>query len=212
MKFIPILFSTPMVQAIQEGRKTQTRREVNFPMVWPDLLEDLHAKLVVKRKEVFDLKGESRFALRDRFGKPGDVLWVRETFAVAGARTRYKADYDWTDEEKSLGEIAPWKPSVHMHKAYCRFFLEVVSIRVERLQDISEHDAMKEGVFASPIYQGYVTDMEGRNFHASSAARSFEKLWCQINGPESWEANPWVWVVEFKKIEKPENFLSNEPT
>lgn len=209
-----------MVQAIMEGRKSQTRREVNFPMVWPDLLEELHSKLVVKGKEVFDLSGENRMTLRDRFGKPGDVLWVCETWAVAGARIRYKADADWTDEEKDLGETAQWKPSIHMPKAACRIFLQVKSVRVERLKDISEKDAIAEGISeVDPdpiIYNNYVFNVKNamwpgygsitKTYGFTNPRDSFRSLWESINGHESWVINPWVWVVEFERIEKPENF------
>jgi len=214
MKFIPILFSTPMVQAILEGRKTQARREVNFCEVWPDLLEDLHKKLEVKGKEVFNLAGEHQFNLRDRFGKPGDVLWVRECFYPAtNAPFIYKAD-GWVGDKT-------WKPSIHMPKSACRIFLEVVSVRVERLQDISEADAKQEGISIvdqNPvsIYNNYVFNVKNamwpgygsitKTYGFTNPKDSFHSLWESINGHQSWVVNPWVWVVEFKRIEKPENF------
>ena len=217
MKFIPILFSTPMVQAILEERKTMTRREVNFPQVWPDLLEDLHAKLVVKDKEVFDLKGEHRFDLRDRFGKPGDVLWVRETWAtnweldnVSPSKLPYDAPFYYLVNSEKGGE-GRMRPSIHMPKAACRIFLEVVSVRVERLQDISDQDAISEGIEVIglnaaevPFYKDYWGQSPGGMY--PHPRNSFKSLWWKINGAESWDANPWVWVVEFKKIEKPLNF------
>lgn len=197
-------------------------------MVWPDLLEHLHSKLVVKGKEVFDLSGENRMTLRDRFGKPGDVLWVRETWAVAGARIRYKADANWTDEEKDLGETAQWKPSIHMPKSACRIFLQVKSVRVERLQDISEKDILSEGVRVPVSNKSTENNRVVFELGVKNKAIDFlpkgtmsgivkptskdflfafwAELWCNINGRESWEENPWVWVVEFERIEKPENF------
>lgn len=212
MKFIPILFSTPMVQAILEERKTMTRREVNFPQVWPDLLEDLHAKLVVKGKEVFDLKGEHRFDLRDRFGKPGDVLWVRESWCHNTTPTWWPYHYRAANDTFSDPENERWKPSIHMPKAACRIFLEVVSVRVERLQDISDQDAISEGIEVIglnaaevPFYKDYWGQSPGGMYR--HPRNSFKSLWWKINGAESWDANPWVWVVEFKRIDKPETFL-----
>jgi len=206
MKFIPILFSTLMVQAIQEGRKTQTRREVNFPQVWPDLLDDLHAKLDVKGKQVFDLAGENRFDLRDRFGKPGDVLWVREAFYELKNK-ELKGNYFYKAEIEPHGFNFNWKPSIHMPKAACRIFLKVVSVNVQRLQDISEADSITEGVLkiSEPCgWKDYLSkDSEGT---VSNSRSSFLRLWVSINGGNL-NANPWVWVVEFERIDKPENFL-----
>lgn len=155
------------------------------------------------------------------YGQPDDVLWVRENFAVAGARTRYIADYDWTDEEKRLGETAKWKPSIYMPKDACRIFLKVVSVRVERLQDISEADAKAEGICIvdnEPVlYNNYLHNTKNamwpgygsisKTYGFTNPKDSFHSLWESINGIESWAINPWVWVVEFEKIEKPENFL-----
>jgi hypothetical protein len=98
-----------------------------------------------------------------------------------------------------------WKPSIHMPRWASRITLEVVSVRVERLQDISEEDAMSESIEsweergvddAQDYYRDYVT-----GGHVYNAKDSFRSLWQSINGPGSWEANPWVWVVEFKRIE-----------
>ena len=229
MKFIPILFSTPMVQAILEGRKTQTRREVKpqpsadtFAFSFGKVLDGSERRVLCMHKQnpVKD-KLPIVDSMQLPYGEPGDVLWVRETWAVAGARTRYKADHDWTDEEIELGETAQWKPSIHMPKSACRIFLEVVSVRVERLQDISEADAKQEGISIvdqNPvnIYNNYVFNVKNamwpgygsitKTYGFTNPKDSFHSLWESINGHQSWVINPWVWVVEFKQIEKPENF------
>ena len=217
-----------MVQAIMEGRKSQTRRVVK-PQPSPEAFAFSYGKVLdgsmrpilcvhKKNPQAKSLPLVDRIELQ--FGKLGDVLWVRETWAVAGARIRYKADADWTDEEKDLGETAQWKPSIHMPKAACRIFLQVKSVRVERLQDISEKDSKAEGISeVDPdpvIYNNYVFNVKNamwpgygsitKTYGFTNPRDSFRSLWESINGHESWVINPWVWVVEFERIEKPENF------
>jgi hypothetical protein len=113
----------------------------------------------------------------------------------------YRAD----ERDQERDELTRWRPSIHMPRWASRINLEVVSVRVERLQDISEEDAMSEGIEsweergvddAQDYYRDYVT-----GGHVYNAKDSFRSLWQSINGPGSWEANPWVWVVEFKRIE-----------
>ena len=196
MKEHPILFSAPMVRAILEGRKTQTRRIIK-PQ--PDR--------VIGGFPAVDDFGELQ-PIRRPYGKPGDRLWVRETWVFTDYdfnhmpnEYAYRADYAETD---SL--LWKWKPSIHMPRAASRILLEVVNVRVERLRDISEADAIAEGVevtgrniYGNPIYKDYSGEsLRGDGW--SSAQRSFQSLWQSINGPESWEQNPWVWVVEFKRI------------
>lgn len=143
------------------------------------------------------------------YGKPGDRLWAREAFAeeydycnhpeMPGAPTEhfhfgwhYRAD--GSPVESSLeGFLSPWKPSIHMPRCVSRITLEITGVRVERLQDISEADARAEG------FDGI--GFGDRDHPAKSSAKfSFWNLWKSINGPGSWDANPWVWVVEFKRV------------
>lgn len=182
----PILFSTEMVRAILDGRKTQTRRVVKDKML---------------QENNGDVDEEFLLLTMDKcpYGKVGDVLWVRETF---------NSDYGFKDIE---GNVSPpgilykattpnlpfngdkWKPSIFMPKSACRIFLEITNIRVERLQDISDQDAKSEG--ASP--------KEGVLFkRIERYDEAFERLWISINGYESWDSNPYVWVIEFKQIVK----------
>ena len=221
MKFIPILFSTPMVQAIIEGRKSMTRR-VMKPQPY---LED-GSTIWSYSKDSFgslppNKMTESPFGFKCPYGQVGDVLWVREKTCyvmiehahdlLVGFRERrqiiYGTDFheDWMKYAKEK-YLYKWEPSLFMPKAACRIFLKITDIRVERLQDITEQDAVGEGieeaefdnvnkcrVFKHYGYQNAVTD----------AKDSFQSLWHSINGEESWNANPWVWVVEFKKVVKP---------
>ena len=198
MKQIPILFSTPMVQAILEGRKTQTRRVVK-PQPTNFVDDPLHYLWPVPCIQC-NLGLES---IKCPYGQPGDVLWVRETFCrLDYGAFLYKASFDNTQKG--------WKPSIHMPKEACRLFLRVKSVRVERLQAISEQDAVAEGVYFyddreehkgfKNTYEHYV-DTEKVCIRPSG---SFLTLWEKINGRESVNANPWVWVVEFERITKEE--------
>jgi hypothetical protein len=180
----PILFSGPMVRAILAGRKTQTRR-------------------IVKNQEWYNLKGDYGDRLRgvDRcpYGHPGERLWVRETwFCATGepgpALCHYQADGD-RPEFKGL-----WKPSIHMFRWASRITLEITGVRVERLQDISEADAIAEGIAKhSDQWIDYPAGKSAAGW--SDPRKSFTSLWQSINGGDSWNANPWVWVVEFRKLE-----------
>lgn len=197
MKHIPILFSTPMVQAILDGRKTMTRRVIK-----PQPDEDGLAKFLPTRQ----WHDTDARVYKCPYGKPGDILWVRETFANLNADFPtnpkcyvYKAD---DLQGNSYGPVT-WKPSIHIPKEACRLFLKVTDVRVERLQEISEDDAKAEGI---EKMSGYYRDYLNRGGNLPPYA-SFQSLWQSINGPESWDANPWVWVIQFERIQKPENFI-----
>jgi len=130
------------------------------------------------------------------YGQPGNRLWVRESFRDARAamlgRVLYRADGD---------NICGWKPSIHMPRHLSRITLEVTTVRVERLQSISEADAQAEGVTPKwePGCSGRLMDALG-GFSFRPAASAYAELWEQIHGPGSWDANPWVWVIEFKRV------------
>jgi hypothetical protein len=201
MKEKPILFSAPMVRAILAGNKTQTRRIVK-PQ--PDTeCEGVEIVCEHYNPTKTDRKGEEYpgpevFGFADEnsgwvcpYGAPGDRLWVRETFWCGlkpeiheRAAVAYRADYFPFDVTYK------WKPSIYMPRWASRITLEVAAVRVERLQDISESDAMAEG-----IYSTVETDSD----HVAPT-ECYKKLWESINGPGSWDANPWVWVVEFKRL------------
>lgn len=193
MKARPILFSAPMVRAILEGRKTQTRRVVKPQPVDPFTGRDLSA-------------GARPDSLPHcPYGQPGDHLWVRETWQPERhnqcERITYAADggvafVDDSDVPRNwrrpkaarTGNITP----LYMPRWASRITLEVTGVRVERLQDITEEDARAEGVEADDI--GKV------GLPCYSARQNFERLWESINGAGSWAANPWVWVVEFRRV------------
>jgi hypothetical protein len=186
----PILFSAPMVRAILEGRKTQTRRVMNPQPVKVSggvPFRPLPPSLV----GVADPAGGVLY--RSRFGKPCDRLWVRETWGLLFDNdpdeqpTFWRADYTPEDERTSMLP-SRWRPSIHMPRARSRIDLEVTGVRVERLQDISQADCVAEGM------------PESTNGFLHHVVADYRKLWSEINGAESWAANPWVWVVEFRRM------------
>ena len=184
MKERPILFSGPLVRAILEGRKTQTRRLVK-PQ--PD------GQPIVDASDGAWYVDGGMWCRRCPFGAPGDRLWVRESFCPRyfdNGAPAFAAD--WTGESADCVSKPKWTPSIHMPRALSRIDLEVTAVRVERLQDITEEDAAAEGVHPMPR-----PPRSGGPSHRCS----FEVLWDEINGYRAaWASNPWVWVVEFRRI------------
>lgn len=183
MKERPIIFSAPMVRAILAGAKTQTRRVVKFKP-WHQIEERYDGS---PWPWMYDDDRAADHWLPCPYGQAGDRLWVRESFCdarqAAAGRVLYRASGD---------TACGWKPSIHMPRFASRITLEITSVRVERLQDISEADARAEGISRA----------ECPGWHATT---DFRALWAAINGPESWDANPWVWVVEFQRINQTGN-------
>lgn len=198
MKERPILFSTEMVRAIIDGRKTMTRRVVKPQPI--DHISEVPRSIQNENdwgKFLWeDEEGKSNLKYSP-YGQIGDVLWVRETWSplVTGGDKNfylvlYKAD---GSEPSSVG----WKPSIHMPRFASRIFLRITNIRVERLNDITEEDAKREGV--KPIDNGYKQYLRTRLDKVTEyATYSFMTLWESINGKGSWDQNPWVWVIEFE--------------
>jgi len=184
-----------MVRAILEGRKTQTRRVVKplgnddgFVILdygnggWPYRSDDGDSSTHIVRRGGKLYIEETPHACP--YGQPGDRLWVRETWAdvrtpASQIQTVYRADWPYKNPSTK-----PWKPSIHMPRWASRILLEVTGVRIERLQDISEEDAIAEGVsdILNPV-------------------GAYRELWDSINGDGAWVANPWVWIVEFKRLE-----------
>ena len=217
-KFIPILFSTSMVQAILEGRKTMTRRVIkpqpirhNDVIKMPIPLDEYSKKIEEYSKKGFKRIGTegsiSGMLLPEFKYKIGDILWVREKFRVNQMPTGFPYHF-YTDDDYTDKDNEKWKPSLFMPKAACRIFLEITNVRVERLAEISPIDAIKEGIEVegtNPWYKDYVRNL--KFFPFANPWFSFRSLWILINGKDSWTLNPWVWVIEFKRVEKPEGFI-----
>jgi hypothetical protein len=188
----PILFSAPMVRALLAGKKTQTRR-----IVKPRKDRDFGCEIAP-----CELAGEVNAGeYRNAYCAPGDRLWVRERGWIAQSKTAF---IPFVGNEQGATPTSPngdpYKvcPSIHTPRWASRITLEVTAVRVERLQDISVQDAVAEG--APPSHPSI--DAVSREFGYPDFPRSwYGQLWEQINGPDSWDANPWVWVVEFKRIE-----------
>lgn len=211
----PILFSAPMVRAILDGRKTQTRRimKPSPTGIWGQGIPEGSEFFFVHA----NIRGEHRW-LPCPFGKPGDRLWVRETFVtghdyIAGElitsdedgndlpeKVWYRAtdgEFRWFEDDV---EMEPkWRPSIHMPRWASRITLEITSVRVERLQDISESDAQAEGVYRHPIAGWLPCAQEGHvHLYADTA---FRHIWQSAYGEDSWVLNPWVWVIEFRRLQ-----------
>lgn len=224
MKERPILFSAPMIRAILDGSKTQTRRVVKLPVEYSSQWSGgwhIIGKAVTIAVDMFNQLRGKPLGVDPTvcpYGKPGDRLWVRETFCQFpedapdgnGAQTYYRA----SQIEEQMPEVdrvmakngVRWKPSIHMPRAASRILLEIVSVRVERLNDCSESDALAEGIKGRKVRSG-VTPAPGTVYGlgtdddwCSTAVHAYQDLWESINGAGSWEANPWVWVIEFKKV------------
>lgn len=212
----PILFSAPMVRAVLAGTKTQTRRALRVQppantvqvSTWhhPDQRPMFYAWTRAGGPVADHLFGGAEISdwepVPCPYGKPGDRLWVREAFAGSIAYERHGYPLkEWgnkiwyiADGEPRSGQWTLPRPSIHMPRALSRITLEVTGVRVERLQAISATDAIAEGVNVHADHHGKPRDS------IYSPVQAYRDLWEQINGPGSWDANPWVWVVEFRRL------------
>jgi len=230
MKEKPILFNGEMVRAILEGRKTQTRRVMEVQPVhedggywWPNR-KDWKVSWAAEDSTAADLPNfkvepATEWFLENnkcRYGKPGDQLWIRETCWIAKKRFSHDDDNNCVDPDgdgRQVGYDASMSgegrsvakdygvskyPSIHMPRWASRIQLEIVNVRVERVQDISHDDALAEGVI--PYTKNTMKLVSDKN--ASPACLAFEALWDSINAAKGmgWEANPFVWVIEFRKL------------
>ena len=201
LKERPILFNVDMVRALLDGRKTQTRR-----IVKPTKDRNGSGCQLAPCEIAGEVNGGD-YSLCP-YGRPGDQLWVREAFEVGlctESTLAYRATHKPSDLDEGWYEPIKWRPSIHMPRWASRITLEIVSVRVERLQDISEADALAEGIEPpeGETYRDYAVkpeDNEGHDYYLCPQD-SFISLWEKINGLESCKANPWVWVVEFKCLE-----------
>lgn len=177
----PIIFSTQMVQAILMGNKTQTRR----------IIKPMPSKCWLRGDGLMGWDSITGHPQKNKEPKyhAGEVLYVRETWAPVDTpfgHYIYKADYNKEVTIHHL-DIDRWRPSIHMPAKAARLFLRIEEVGVERLQDISENDAIREGIPNGP--------------YAINAVDSFKKLWDGINKDRaSWHSNPWVWVIKFQRL------------
>ena len=226
-QYKPILFSTKMVQAILEGRKTQTRRLHGLDEIKKNPNDWTFYYFSKDDKRTFaHFRKQEDNKIKSIFGTSpyqiGDILWVRESFFNCSSFKEYplfseiKGNFCYKTNDFIGGH--KWKPSIYMPKKAARIFLEVTNVRVERLKDISEEDAIAEGIDKKgDLYFNYV-ESEGyfkksfpkEYFYKEIPKVSFISLWAKINGIDSWIANPWVWVYEFKQVHHPKGFLNEQ--
>ena len=200
-----------MVRAILEDRKTQTRR-IAKPFNPPEFDAEIihrtdHCEFIGWSGGTPSLDFTKDYypagtGILCPYGKPGDRLWVRESFFWDGPRIAYRADH-----EGYAPKDTPWKPSIYMPRAASRILLEITDVRAERLQDISEQDAKSEGVEsflpvpgdgpAETVWKNYITG----KFRLYTARESFFTLWQAINGTESLQQNPFVFPITFKRLQ-----------
>jgi hypothetical protein len=252
IKEIPILFSTPMVKAILEGRKTQTRRLLKCKRIPVEDIASVHpdgagagwiawiGRAVSAEETRVVYPGDHGF--KCPYGKAGDLLWVRESWQLKGwdfeegtMTVKFKTgethkclahdpdeDSSWlmdkVDQLENRGYIKPdpsneemfvftdkaqpFHPSIHMPKEAARIWLRVENVRIERLQDITGDDVLAEGVgekHRSGAKSMTTAGIDYRRWQADQKLK-FQKLWVKINGADTWQANPWVWVVQFSVL------------
>lgn len=215
VKSRPILFNSAMVQALLAGRKTQTRRKVQK---WEEGLGQHYIIELISHPlwKVWCDGSQKKIMSKQRPLKspyePGMELWVRETHAYLDSdyhpakegRPVYRADH-MTDSDGP--DLITWKPSIFMPRAASRITITVTGVRVERLQDISEQDAIAEGIdYGLDFYSTVYRDYSSPDKWFFKAVDSYRTLWDSINGKKegaTWSDNPWVWVVEFELAKNP---------
>jgi hypothetical protein len=205
----PILFSAPMVRSILDGRKTVTRRAVKKQAALDCLAAGFEPAFLA-------LPGNADLC---PYGKPGDRLWVRETWYCNHSEIQkgpylQPVDMEDLDQAREDGDLVyaadglnpyeqdqpTWKPSIYTPRWVSRILLEITDVRVERLQDITEAQAKAEGVrlYTDHAELGDWWHVEGIETYSADPRKSFELLWSSVG--RYWQANPWVWVVEFKRV------------
>jgi hypothetical protein len=209
LKVSPLLFSTPMIKALLAGKKTQTRRVIKKGTALNFLNEGFTPEYIAD-------PGNASIC---PWGTAGDIIWVKETFRPLincqngeAAGFAYRADFT-TDFEQQFTH--KWKPSIFMPFKACRIFLQIKSIKVQRLMEISDDDSIAEGISAidgvtelnddnwgkmeninHPVFQNYLKP----GYACIWPSESFSTLWQKINGQKSWDENPWVWVIELSLL------------
>ena len=227
MKQTSVIFTAPLPQKILEGIKTQTRRVVTERLLAKYSDYDDYCSQVTPGDIPFQREFEKEFyGARCKYGKPGDQLWVKETFFAWGrweARFSEKKKRDeWHFVDLTIqcgesykyadcppekiksgkgGQVGWWKrPSIFMPRLASRILLEITALRVERLNSISDEDAITEGAKADPCDHARRTCDE-IGCYGPTAKNDFQFIWDSIHGEGAWLKNPWVWCITFKVIE-----------
>lgn len=202
MKERPILFSAPMVRALLAGTKTQTRRVARTENTM-GRVSILALRQGKKHAPVYLLpEHKAEAAACCPYGQPGDRLWVREAWFDAASALHSCVLYRASDDHQ--GNAVTWRPSIHMPRWASRITLEITSVRVEPLQAISDADCIAEGIERYSDGCGWKRGaLQGDQNLVDRTAfprLAYQSIWESIHGPDSWAANPWVWVVEFRRL------------
>ena len=225
MQIKPILFNTEMVRAILDGRKTQTRRIVKQKYgntVFEMKTDKYGTRLIEIEEDVEGITyGEREDGTTWRRIRPyiepkppyirGDILWVRETWngvKTGNPKIGYHTSYWYKADDQSENPDNLWRPSIHMPKEAARIFLRVVNIRAEQLQRITKEDALAEGADEIESWGCRGGFIKLADYTISNYAKIWDKTVPKADLPRyGWAANPWVWVIEFERIEKPEGWI-----
>lgn len=203
MKERPIIFSGEMIKAILAGNKTQTRRVIKPQPLYHDSgfwNWDRHPYYFMGFNSLDELTG--RMVERNPYGRPGDRLWCKETWRYTSDRTgfvsnpnlEYRADYN------GVAHTGKWRSPLFMPRRASRLTLEITAVRAERLWDITEEDAKKEGI---QVADGHMYAPPGsKEFRPYTHVEAFSALWDSINGKKyPWQSNPFVWILEFRRVQ-----------
>jgi hypothetical protein len=206
MAIKPILFNTEMVRAILDGRKGATRRIVKGFI--PD--DAVWGYTAFTPKGYISCRGTFADGYGEKFFKlpceSGDILYVRETWKKAPNGYYYYEDWQRND----IADVTKWKPSIHMPKEAARIWLKVTDVRVERLQEITDEQAKREGIQYDECPTGFTWKQETDMHNCyTTPIGAMQALWNSTIRKSDldcygWDANPWVWVIEFERCEKPE--------
>ena len=215
-RFVPMLFSSDMVQAILNGTKTETRRKIDVY----NSLDYLGFIIGDSSRTNHIAFGNRKTSTTEKVLKlkanVGDVIWVRETFVkydVVG-KNGIETEIEYKADEPAAK--FKWKPSLFMPKIACRIFLKCVSVHVEKLHYIDEQGAINEGIenlsadeFKVNLFRNYLRsekEINYQDFTTDNPILSYQTLWQKINGKDSWDLNPYVFVYKFERIERPYDF------
>lgn len=206
MAIKPILFNTKMVRAILDGRKDATRRIVKGFI--PD--DAVWGYTAFTPKGYISCRGTFADGYGEKFFKlpceSGDILYVRETWKKAPNGYYYYEDWQRND----IADVTKWKPSIHMPKEAARIWLKVTDVKVERLQEITDEQAKREGIQYDECPTGFTWKQETDMHNCyTTPIGAMQALWNSTIRKSDidrygWDANPWVWVIEFERCEKPE--------
>lgn len=225
MRELPILFSTEMVEAILAGHKCMTRRTHGLEKVNKNPNEWKFRQWISEVQKPISTESDWRLLAEfenEKLGicglvkaayAVGDKMWVRERFETdTDGTVKFYAGNIEVKHNAAYRKLTKWRPGIHLFKKDARIWLECTGVRLERLQDISEADAIAEGIRFDPDFKSYQCPVCSPEFHRGNellcedgffktAKDAFKSLWQSINGVDSWNKNPWIFVYECKRIE-----------